>query len=135
MIARDEATQVTTQFPVARSTASETCTAGTRPTPRMSAASGAIWAAEGAGAWKYFVTASESVALHPPGVAQLVQTTPAGSVTNRRATLCDGHAPAARNIAASLATTSAPPPFTGVPYSRNDRGPNRAGSPIAFTRF
>src|SRR4029079_5561640 len=134
MIARDEATQVTTQLPVGRDTASETCTAAARPTPLAPAASGAICAADGAGAWKYLLTVSVSAALQPPGVEQPAHTTPPGSVTKRRDTPRDGHDPAARNIAASLATTTAPPPLTGVPYSKNDRVPNRAGSPMAFTR-
>jgi hypothetical protein len=133
-MAWEEATQLTTQLPVGRAIGSETRTAGARPTPRISAASAAIRSDEGAARWKYVVTVAESAAWQPFCVSQPAHTTPAGSVAKIGATGSDGHDPAARNIAASLATTTAPPSLTGVPYRRNDRARWRAGSPIAFAR-
>jgi len=72
------------------------------------------------GGWKIYrdIYNSDMVAATQPA-----QTTPAGSVTNSRAAGSGVQATAPRKMRASLATTMARPPRTGVPYMMNERSP------------
>jgi hypothetical protein len=80
-------------------------------------------------------TLSDWAAWQPPGVSQPAQMTPAGSVTKRRAPGSDLQVTASRKVAASLATTTAPPPRTDVAKSRKWRPPIRAGHEKARPPF
>ena len=110
-----EARQVTTQLPVGRSTRSETWTTGMRagrtiivPRAPICRAAGGPSCASGGGPLG-------SAARQPAAVSHPAQTTPAGSVTNRRAAGSGVQATAPRKMAASLTTTMARPPLTGLP--------------------
>ena len=81
----------------------------TRDAARAAIAAGAIVASSSA------CGAPDGLARQPPRVSQSAQTTPAGSVTKSRAAGSGVQATAPRKIRASLATTMARPPRTGVP--------------------